>query len=281
MKIFKKISEIKSHIQKLKSEKKIISFVPTMGFLHEGHLSLIDEAKKNSDIVVVSIFVNKKQFNDVNDFKNYPKNLETDIKKLESKKTGILFCPDDEEIYQNNNEKIDFDFNPLANNLCGKYRENHFEGVALIVKKLFDIVKPNIAIFGQKDFQQLQIIKKLVRDFNLNIKIISAPIVREATGLAMSSRNSRLSKEESKKAAEIYRILQLIKKEILEDKNLELVLKKYKKELLKYFDKIDYLEICDEENLQIIKQFNKKINSRIFIAVFLGKVRLIDNIKII
>ncbi len=281
MQIFNRIKDLKEQIKNLKKQGKIISFVPTMGFLHQGHLSLINQAKEVSDVVIVSIFVNQKQFDDNSDYENYPNNLDDDINKLKSKKVDILFCPNSQEIYPNKN-LINFQIDDLGGNLCGKARKGHFQGVLLVVTKLFNIVDPDIAIFGQKDFQQLQIIKRLVLDLNFNIKIISAEIFREKSGLAMSSRNSRLSKENLIKAANIYQILNSAKSEILHTKtdNLKEILEKTKSKLLQYFDKIDYLEICDEENLQIIQKFNQNVPSRIFVAVYLGQVRLIDNISL-
>lgn len=281
MRIFHKISEIKSEIKNLKKQGKKIAFVPTMGFLHEGHLSLIDEAKKNADIVISSIFVNQKQFNEASDFTNYPSNLEGDIAKLESKKTDILFCPNSSEIYPRPN-LINFEIKNLADNLCGATRQNHFQGVVLVVSKLFNIIDPDVAIFGEKDFQQLQIIRRLVSDLNFDIKIIPGAIFREENGLAMSSRNSRLTSDNLNKSPEIYKILSAAKTEILSSKTDKIheILEKAKIKLSKIFDKIDYLEICDEENLQIVKEFDKNIKSRIFVAVYAGEIRLIDNIPL-
>lgn len=277
MQIFKQIKDIKLAIKQLKTNQKTIALIPTMGFLHDGHLSLIDEAKKCADIVIVSIFVNQKQFDDNSDYENYPNNFEADLAKLKSKNIDILFCPDAKEIYPNNNF-INFGIENLAQNLCGKARKGHFQGVLLVLSKLFNIITPNFAIFGEKDFQQLQIIKKLVSDLNFDIKIIPAPILREKTGLAMSSRNARLSEENQNKAANLYKILNEAKTEILQQEAINL--EKTKEKLLKFFDKIDYLEICDEENLQILKNFNPNIKSRIFVAVYLDQVRLIDNLEL-
>lgn len=282
MKIFKEIVEIREEIKALKKQGKSVAFVPTMGFLHQGHLALIDEAKKHADIVVASIFVNKKQFNNPDDFANYPKNLADDIVKLESKKTDILFCPNSWEIYPDENLMI-FEIKKLADNLCGKFRQNHFQGMALIVSKLFNIVTPDFAVFGEKDFQQLQIIRKLTADLNFNIKIIAVPTLRENSGLALSSRNSRLNEGDLKKSAKIYEILNFIKDKILLTNNeidFKKILNNAQAELLKYFDKIEYLEICDEEDLRILKKIDKKTKSRIFVAVYLGQVRLIDNLII-
>lgn len=282
MKIYNKISDIRSELKTLKLNGKSIAFVPTMGFLHSGHLSLVKEAKRLCDIVVVSIFVNQKQFNNEDDFANYPKNLDADIAKLKAQNVDMLFCPNAQEIYPNSN-LINFEIDKLASNLCGAYRKGHFQGVALIVSKLFNIINPNIAIFGEKDFQQLQIIRRLVLDLNFDIEILGFPTLREESGLALSSRNARLQGDEILKSANIFYIMNLMKDEILQQKNgdfLDKIIEKYRGELLKFFDKIDYLEICDEENLSIIKQFDANIKARIFVAVYVGKVRLIDNLKI-
>jgi pantoate--beta-alanine ligase len=278
---FNSISGITSKIKSLKLQGKTISLVPTMGFLHQGHLSLIKKAKKESDIVIVSIFVNSKQFNDVNDFNNYPQNLISDIEELEKVCADILFYPTQEEVYPANN-LININILQLADNLCGKYRSEHFQGVAIIITKLFNIIKPDVAIFGEKDFQQLQIIKKLVRDLSYDVKIISVPIFREKSGLALSSRNSRLSKKELITSANIYKILQNLRSKILKSQtnNSNEAVEESKKNLLKYVDKIDYLQVCQEDDLQIINNFNNNIKSRIFVAVYLGPVRLIDNIEL-
>ncbi len=281
--IFKEITKIKEKISSLKKKGKIVSLVPTMGCLHQGHLSLIKEAKKKSDIVIVSIFVNEKQFNDSNDFKNYPRNLVDDVKKLQDQKVDILFCPTLKEIYPSSQSNlVNFTVDQLADNLCGKSRKNHFEGVMLIVSKLFNIINPDIAVFGEKDFQQLQIIKRLVNDLNFDIQIISVPIFRAENGLALSSRNNLIKGDDHFKAMKIYEVLSKAKKQILASKNnnIDNILKRSRIELLKYFDKVDYLQICTEDNLQIIKKFNKKTKFRIFVAVYLNQIRLIDNIAL-
>ena len=277
--MIKKISQIKKFLEKNRDKK--IVLIPTMGALHLGHLSLVKKAKKLGDIVVVSIFVNKTQFNDLSDFKKYPKNLSSDLEKLKKLKVDYVFTPDDEEIFADD-FSIKISENSLTNCLCGSSRAGHFDGVALIITKLFNIIKPNIAIFGQKDFQQLKVIQKLTSDLNFDVKIIGHDIIREKSGLAMSSRNQRLDEQSKIKAANIYRILTEIKSAILENpNNLKNILKIKKNEFLKLgFGKIDYLEIRQENDLKLVEKFNKKIPSRIFIAVYLGEIRLIDNLSI-
>lgn len=278
MRVIKKIAEIKSE---LKNNNLKIAFVPTMGALHDGHLALIKKASEISDIVIVSIFVNKAQFNDVKDYEKYPRQDELDLKKLENLKVDYVFFPDEKEMFPD-----DFSLKiiptKMTNCLCGSARAGHFEGVALVVTKLFNIIRPQIAIFGEKDFQQLQIIKKLVKDLNLDIEIVSYETIREKNGLAMSSRNKRLSESSIIKAANIFRILSEIKTK-LEDlpNNIEEILSKKRQELLEIgFEKIDYLEIRLENNLELIENFDAKKPARIFIAAYLDGVRLIDNLLI-
>jgi pantoate--beta-alanine ligase len=273
------ISKIKSEIQKISDKK--IAFVPTMGALHDGHLALVKKAQEIADIVVVSIFVNKAQFNDQNDYKNYPRQNLEDLKKLENAGVDLVFLPNEEEMFA---EDFAFKIIPtkLVDCLCGSSRPGHFDGVALVVTKLFNIVKPDIAIFGQKDFQQLSIIKKLVSDLNLDVEIFAHETFREKSGLAMSSRNQRLSKDNKIKAAQIFKILSEIKNEVRKTpKNIDKILSEKSQELLKNsFEKIDYLEIREENNLKLINEFNDENPARIFIAVYLSGIRLIDNLPV-
>jgi len=273
MKIIKNIEELREVINNYYSLNKIIAFVPTMGSLHDGHLSLIRYAKETADISVVSIFVNKTQFNDANDFTNYPRDLDNDIDKLSKLKPDIIFVPNDSEIY-NKDFAIKISVNKFHDCLCGSSRIGHFDGVALIIIKLFNLIKPHKAIFGEKDYQQTLIIKKLVKDLNFDINIIVQPTYREPSGLAMSSRNLRLSANGKKLAFAIYKTLNEIKTDpsTLEQKKFEL--------LDMGFEKIDYLEIRDEDDLKLINNINSAQNKRIFIAIYLEGIRLIDNLKI-
>lgn len=280
MKIIKKISEIKKIINEEKKSDKKVAFVPTMGALHLGHLTLIKEAKKKADIVVVSIFVNKAQFNDKSDYEKYPRNIENDVKKLEGEGVDYIFYPDENEIYP---EEISCKIivENLASCLCGSARKGHFDGVALIITKLFNIINPDFAFFGKKDYQQFLIIKKLTKDFNFSTKIIGVETVREKSGLAMSSRNQRLDEQQKNIAANIFRILNEIKNEVKNSGNVENILQNKKVELLKIgFEKIDYLEMRDEDNLELLQNLQTQKNYRIFIAIYLNNVRLIDNLKI-
>lgn len=282
MLLAKTIFQIRSQLKIEKQLGKKIAFVPTMGALHEGHLALVNKAAKLSEIVVVSIFVNKAQFDDFGDYQKYPKQVEQDLKLLKNSGATHIFLPESAEIFSD-----DFAFKlmpiKLSNCLCGSSRTGHFDGVALIISKLFNIVKPDIAVFGEKDFQQLSIIKKLVEDFNFDVEIFSHEIVRQANGLAMSSRNQRLSETSKIKASEIFKTLLEIKSAIKNNpKNIDEILQKNAEKLLqKGFEKIDYLEIRTEKNLEKISQdFDFKIASRIFIAAYLNGIRLIDNIRL-
>lgn len=286
MKIFESVKSIKKAIAKHKERGKKIALVPTMGALHQGHLSLIKLAQKKNYLVVVSIFVNQKQFNNAEDFNKYPQNLAEDLKMLQQNGIDILFLPKAEEIYPPN-FTTHIHLQELSSSLCGKTRPGHFDGVALIITKLFNIITPHAAIFGEKDFQQLQIIKRLNRDLNFDLKIIAAPIIRDSNGLALSSRNMRLSKTECEEIApKIFQILSYLKKQLGQKKNhnLSQLLSEASENLRSSgFGKIDYLEICDEETLlplTNLRQFTKNTQARIFIAIYLGKIRLIDNIAL-
>ena len=261
-----------------KNKKKKIVFIPTMGALHEGHLSLIKKGKKIKGLTIVSIFVNPIQFNDINDLKKYPNTLKKDIENLRQLKVDYLFLPNVEKIFPNNFETT-VSINNLQKFLCGKNRPGHFNGVSTIVLKLFNIISPNVAIFGQKDFQQLTIIKKMVEDLNMNIKILEGPIIRESNGLAMSSRNKLLSPKNFHKASNIYKGLKYIKDEYKKGGKSS---KKLIKKLEKYYIQseirnIDYIEIFDPLTLNSIKYVKK--GAIIAIAVKIGAVRLIDNLK--
>jgi pantoate--beta-alanine ligase len=280
MKIFNTKQEIKSYLTTQKEEHKTIGFVPTMGALHQGHLSLVKKAKKKNDIVVVSIFVNPTQFDKKEDLTNYPKTIENDTQLLESISCDVLFFPSVEEIYDHHILSEKFDFDGLEHQMEGKFRPGHFDGVGTIVKTLFKIVAPNKAYFGQKDFQQLQIIKKMVRKNRLNVKIKGCPIFRENDGLAMSSRNTRLSEEQRAAAPFIYKVLKKVRKKFGPENIIELnewVENQFK---MHPFFKLEYFTIADEKSLETIKNRESNKKYRAFIAVFAGKIRLIDNIRL-
>ncbi|NQV78268.1 MAG: pantoate--beta-alanine ligase [Lutibacter sp.] len=275
-------AKIKSVQQKIKSLKKgtSIGFVPTMGALHKGHLSLIKQAKKENDIVVVSIFVNPTQFDKQEDLVNYPKTIDSDLALLKSISCDLVFTPTAEEIYNNNIQSDLLDFDGLEYQMEGKFRAGHFNGVGTIVKRLFEIVTPTKSYFGEKDFQQMQIISKMVEKHKIPTKIIGCEIYREDDGLAMSSRNNRLTKDHREIVPFIYKTLKKAKKKFGINNALEVcnwVENEFKKQPLL---ELEYFEIADEETLQSIQNKEKKQNYRAFIAVFADKIRLIDNISL-
>ncbi|WP_298364484.1 pantoate--beta-alanine ligase [uncultured Lutibacter sp.] len=275
-------AKIKSVQQKIKSLKKgtSIGFVPTMGALHKGHLSLIERAKKENDIVVVSIFVNPTQFDKKEDLINYPKTIDKDLSLLKSVYCDLVFAPSSSEIYANNIKSENFEFDGLEFQMEGKFRDGHFDGVGTIVKRLFEIVKPHKAYFGEKDFQQLQIIRSLVKNYKIPVKIVPCEIYREDDGLAMSSRNARLTIEHRLAAPFIYKTLKKVKLKFGTENALDIVKwveNEFKKDPLL---ELEYFEIAEEETLQTIKNNNPKRKYRAFIAVFAGKIRLIDNISL-
>jgi len=272
-----KISEVKSWIKARKSESKIIGFVPTMGALHQGHLSLIKRCKKECDCTVVSIFVNRIQFNNKNDFDKYPRVVKEDIMLLKESACDLVFCPDEDEMFPEPPKEI-FDLGSLNTVMEGKFRPGHFNGVVTVVKKLFEIVSPDKAFFGLKDFQQLAVIKKMVKDFSINVEIIECETVRESDGLAMSSRNMNLSPYFRKNASNISKIL-------FEARNLSNAMSPL--EVKKYvIDKItensdfslEYFEIINSDSLKNVSNWTEKPVIGC-IAVYTGGVRLIDNIK--
>ncbi|MBN2521037.1 MAG: pantoate--beta-alanine ligase [Bacteroidales bacterium] len=278
MEVYKEKYKIASFCNKYRSEGKSIGFVPTMGALHQGHLSLLIRANKENDIIISSIFVNPTQFNNSEDYLNYPRNIDDDLIKLQKIECDAVFIPTEEEIYPEPDNR-NFDFGYLGQTMEGKYREGHFNGVAKVITKLFDIIQPNKAYFGEKDYQQLIIIKKLVKDFNYDIEIVPCSIIREPDGLAMSSRNLRLSENHRKIAPFIYKILRESKK--IKNKLSVEDLKKWvyhRFEKMKEF-KIEYFNIVDDENLKEINEWKDNDGQIGCIAVWLGNIRLIDNIK--
>ncbi|HOR40718.1 MAG TPA: pantoate--beta-alanine ligase [Paludibacteraceae bacterium] len=253
-----------------------IGFVPTMGALHQGHLSLVMRSKRENEVTVVSIFVNPTQFNDSRDLEKYPRTLDADINLLSQVGCDIVFAPTVDEMYPEKDTRI-FNFGTLETVMEGKHRPGHFNGVAQIVSKLFDAVQPHIAYFGEKDFQQLAIIREMVKQLNYTITIAGCPIVRESSGLALSSRNMLLSAEEHKKAPIIYQILSescifVAQKQPHEVRNW--VLNKFQNTGLD----VEYFEIVDGYSLQPVSSWNESDYIVGCIAVFCGKIRLIDNI---
>ena len=277
MKIFKLKSDLQSYLADLR-DRKTISFVPTMGALHQGHMSLIESAKRNSDIVICSIFVNPTQFNNSVDLLKYPRNNEVDIKMLEDLDCDVLYLPEVIDLYNNNEKAKIFDFNSLDKFMEGSGRKGHFNGVATIIEKLFRIIKPNIAFFGLKDLQQLQIIKHITKQLSLPIEIIGVETKREKSGLAMSSRNSLLSEIERGKSMLISETLNFIK-----DNSTILSIDELRNQSIKKFKNqnfldLEYLEIVSLNTLQPISKLGDKNTNAACISASISSVRLIDNI---
>ena len=276
MRIIRTVSEMQAVADSLRIKKKTIGFVPTMGFLHEGHLSLIRKAKTLCDVAVVSIFVNPAQFGPNEDFDSYPRDLARDEKLCAAENVQILFYPIREEMYPSpyftyvHVEKLD-------QTMCGTSRPGHFRGVTTIVTKLFNAVKPHVAVFGQKDYQQAVIIRQMVKDLNMDVKIVVAPIVREPDGLAMSSRNSYLSPQQRKDALVLYKSLQQAEKMIKSGERSADKIQREMKALIKTAAgaEIDYIAIADGDNLNPLREVRDK--TLIALAVKFGKTRLIDN----
>ena len=281
MLIFNKQSFLIEHLAPFWTSKTSIGFVPTMGALHAGHLSLLAKSLENNAITVISIFVNPTQFNNPEDLAKYPRTLDRDIEKIESlSKDIIVFAPSVEDIYAQQIVSKTFQYDGLENQMEGKHRPGHFDGVGTIVKRLFEIIKPTHAYFGEKDFQQLQIVKKLVQKNNIPVQIVGCPIHREENGLALSSRNERLSTAERKEAALIFKTLMEAKmwfgtksaREVTAF--VENVFKNHATMSLEYF------EIADETSLITCLRKSKNKQYRAFIAVFVNNIRLIDTISL-
>jgi pantoate--beta-alanine ligase len=278
MKIISNKSDLSNELNRLRLLGKSIGFVPTMGALHEGHLSLVKYSNNRNDITVVSIFVNPTQFNDKNDYQRYPRILDDDIKKLQTVSCDFLFTPTEKEMYPENDTR-EFDFGNLDKVMEGKFRPGHFRGVALIVSKLFEIVNPHRAYFGEKDFQQVAIIKHITYKLNFNIEIISCPILREPDGLAMSSRNMLLSAEERKQVPIISKTLfnALEKsKNLSVDETKDWVICTINENP---YLKVEYFEIVDDTKLEQVKNWKQSGSKVGCIAVHVGKIRLIDNVR--
>lgn len=281
MLVFKNKVDLNLCLQSKSTSNFSVGFVPTMGALHDGHLSLLKESIKNNKLTVISIFVNPTQFNNIEDLEKYPRTLDNDIEKIKTISDDIIvYAPTVEDIYEGNTTSEHYSFDGLEHQMEGKFRPGHFDGVGTVVKRLFEIVKPTNAYFGEKDFQQLQIIKKLVEKEKLPVNIIGCPIHRESSGLAMSSRNQRLTDEEKNQATIIYSILNQAKV-LFSTKSA----KEVHDFVVNSFAKIpnfnlEYFEIADEKNLHTCVRKSKTKKYRAFIAVFVNKIRLIDTISL-
>ena len=276
MKLVSTVQELQTEIQRL-ADGKTVGFVPTMGALHQGHISLVKQAVSENPVVVVSIFVNPTQFNDPNDLERYPRTLENDMKLLEPTGCSIVFAPNAKEVYPEP-DKRKFNFGKLEEVMEGKHRPGHFNGVAQVVSRLFDMVKPTKSYFGLKDFQQLAIIKNMVKQLQLPVEIVPCAIIREESGLAMSSRNELLTEEQRKNAAVISETL-FKAKELKGQKSVQEITDWVTETINKNpFLDVEYFEIVDDEQLQPVKNWDEDSTKVGCIAVFCGKIRLIDNI---
>lgn len=280
MKVINKTSDLQAIIEQFKNDGKSIGLVPTMGALHKGHLSLVKNSISNNDITVVSIFVNPTQFNNPNDLASYPRTVEKDLELLQTVGCDVVFAPEADDIYSQSetDSRFEFDFEGLDKVMEGKFRPGHFNGVVQIVSKLFDLVRPNRAYFGEKDFQQLAIIRLMTRRYNLPIEIVPCPIVREDSGLALSSRNSLLKDNEKQVAQHIYAVLNESRQfvpqtEVEELKQCVIAAIEQKPEL-----KVEYFDIVDGHTLKSIGKWDESDYVVGCITVFCGNVRLIDNI---
>ena len=275
--VYRTKTDLTGHLLSLQNEGKSIGLVPTMGALHQGHMSLVEKAAAENDVVVVTIFLNPTQFNDPSDLDLYPKTLDQDLELLRQLEADLVFVPAVKEMYPNEDTQV-FDLGGLDKVMEGKLRPGHFNGVAQIVSKLFLMIRPHRAYFGQKDFQQLVVIRRLVEILDMNLTIVSCPIIRENDGLAMSSRNTRLSKEERKLAPFIYETLVHASElmEALSPSQLkEWVILQFKKQST---FKLEYFEIVEDKGLIPIVKWDEEVNKVACLAVLLGGVRLIDNL---
>ncbi|MDP4282295.1 MAG: pantoate--beta-alanine ligase [Bacteroidota bacterium] len=281
IKVYNHITELQSRLQKERVKKHTIGFVPTMGALHEGHLSLIRKSLSETDLTVCSIFVNPLQFNNPRDLETYPRKPEQDISVLESAGCQIVFLPEVKEMYpEKEPQKLNIDLGHLDKVLEGKYRPGHFLGVATVIKRFFDIVQPDKAFFGKKDYQQLLVIHRLVEQVKIPTEIVPCPIIREADGLAMSSRNLRLTIGERTIAPFISQILNKMK-----EKGTSLPVRELKNWAIKKITDnpafhVEYLEIVDKDTLYPLENWKSKSKAMVCTAVYLGDVRLIDNMEL-
>lgn len=279
MLIYNSRRELSQWVASAQKNNKKIGFVPTMGALHSGHLSLIDKSKEENDYTVCSIFVNPTQFDNKNDLKKYPRDNEKDITLLLNHDCDMLFLPKVEEMYPNGEKSLSFNFEGLESQMEGAFRDGHFDGVATIVKRFFEIVQPDKAYFGEKDFQQLRIIEELVNQMKIKTEIVPMPIFRESDGLAMSSRNTRLTDDFRKEAPIIFKVLNWVKENHLIF-SLEEINKKVEEMFNKTNLKLEYFILADEKTLLPVTNLEETVKVRAFVAAYAGEIRLIDNLRI-
>jgi pantoate--beta-alanine ligase len=275
--VFNTVGDLREFLNATRSQGKTIGFVPTMGNLHQGHLDLVNKAAEMSDVVIVSIFVNPMQFGPHEDFDAYPRTLESDCSALANHPCNAVFAPTVREMYPKG-VNTEIDVPSLSTILCGHHRPGHFKGVATVVTKLLNIVQPNVAVFGNKDYQQLQVIRTMVADLLIPVTIVGADTTREPSGLAMSSRNAYLSKEERETAAMLYATLKKIGEALRSDSQVSTTLKQEKERLTSAGFVLDYLEIRDAQDLS--KSYVEATSAVILVAAKLGQARLIDNLVV-
>jgi pantoate--beta-alanine ligase len=278
MKIFNEIGPLRAYLKEITTNGRTVGLVPTMGALHQGHISLIEASKHGNDVTICTIYVNPAQFNNPSDLQKYPRTLEYDVALLEKVSCDVLFCPNDAEMYADR-PLIKFDFGHLDKVMEGEFRPGHFSGVALVVSKLFHICEPDRAYFGQKDWQQLAVIKRLVNELKFNIEIVSVAIAREPDGLAMSSRNQRLTPEFRKQAPILYQALKQAASALGRGEDLVTAKKAARNAIESQTDiRVEYIEVADPLNLMPLIGVDSDIEAVIFVAAFAGEVRLIDNL---
>ena len=279
MQVITSIAQLRAAIQSFKSNGSKVGFVPTMGNLHEGHLDLVKRASEKAQCTVVSIFVNPTQFDRADDLDAYPRTMKADLAKLEAIGTDIVFCPEPIEMYPHGGLVTQVDVPTIGSLLEGSSRPGHFCGVATVVCKLFNIVAPDLAVFGQKDFQQLMVIRQMVADLDMPLEIIGAPTVREKDGLAMSSRNNRLTPEQRQISPELNKLLEQLKAKLLAgSKAFDALQEEVTSALAQSGFKPDYIKVCNAKTLQLAEQGDKDLV--ILAAAFLGDIRLIDNVPV-
>lgn len=277
MEIFKQIAPLRAYLDHLRKSNKAIGLVPTMGALHKGHISLVQASKSQNEVTVATIYINPAQFNNPSDLQKYPKTPEKDMSMLANAGCDAVFCPDDQEMYSEKS-LIQFDFGNLDKVMEGKFRPGHFSGVALVVSKLFNIIQPDRAYFGQKDWQQFAVIRQLVRELKFNFELYSIPILREPDGLAMSSRNLRLNPSQRASAVAFYEALIMAKNALNSGTPLETVKKAVSDKVNEKADlKLEYFELADSKNLTILNNVDKTVLPILCIAGYAGEIRLIDN----
>jgi pantoate--beta-alanine ligase len=276
MDVITSVHQMKGYSARARKTNKKIAFVPTMGFLHEGHLSLMREGKRRGDVLVASIFVNPTQFSPSEDFEKYPRDFDRDSRMAERVGVDVLFAPEAREMYPSDHQTF-IRVTEVTRGLCGKSRPTHFQGVATVVGMLFNIVRPHVALFGEKDYQQLITIQQMVKDLRMDVEVVGMPIIREADGLAMSSRNSYLKPDERKAALSLHRSLECARELIFNGEHGAGHLIKKMSEVIQSepLVRMDYIEICDVRTLEPVDRIDRHVV--IAMAAYVGKVRLIDN----